>query len=122
MTDKREYQRYSPEFKREAVRQLTDSDKSCTQLARELGIRVNQLYKWKQQLDQKQDHAFPGSGRQAEPESEVAQLKRGRLGSGLAFCPLLARLFDGLTRRLGSGLAFCPLLARLFDGLMHDQS
>lgn len=76
MTDKREYQRYSPEFKREAVRQMTGSDKSCTQLARELGIRVNQLYKWKQQLDQKQDHAFPGSGRQAEPESEVAQLKR----------------------------------------------
>src|SRR3546814_5328765 len=29
-----------------------------------------------QQLDQKQGHAFPGSGRQAEPESEVAQLKR----------------------------------------------
>ncbi len=35
MTEKRSYQRYSAEFKREAVRQLTDSDKTCTQLARE---------------------------------------------------------------------------------------
>lgn len=76
MTNERTYQRYSPEFKREAIRQLTDTDKSCTQLARELGIRVNQLYKWKQQIEQNQDHAFPGSGRQAEPENEVAQLKR----------------------------------------------
>jgi transposase len=75
MTDKRAYQRYSAEFKREAVRQLTDSDKSCTQLDRERGVRVNQLYKWKQQIDQKQVNAFPGSGRQAEPEGEVAQLK-----------------------------------------------
>lgn len=76
MTDKRTYQCYSPEFKREAVRQLTDTDKSCTQLARELGIRVNQLYKWKQQIDQSQADAFPGSGRQAEADGEVAQLKR----------------------------------------------
>jgi transposase len=76
MTDKRTYQRYSPEFKREAVRQLTDTDKSCTQLARELGIRVNQLYKWKQQIDQSQADAFPGSGRKAEADGEVAQLKR----------------------------------------------
>lgn len=76
MTEKRSYQRYSAEFKREAVRQLAASDKSCTQLARELGVRVNQLYKWKQQIEQKQADAFPGSGRQAEPEAEVARLNR----------------------------------------------
>jgi transposase len=50
--------------------------KSCTQLARELGIRVNQLYKWKQQIEQNQANAFPGSGRQSEAEGEVARLKR----------------------------------------------
>lgn len=45
MTTERKYRRFTPEFKREAVRQMSDSNKHCTQLTRELGIRVNQLYK-----------------------------------------------------------------------------
>ncbi|WP_462379423.1 transposase [Pseudomonas sp. Marseille-QA0892] len=69
------------------MRQLCNTDKSCTQLARELGIRVTQLYKWKQQIDQNQTNAFPGSGRQAEPEAETDQLKREleRLREGTKF-------------------------------------
>lgn len=76
MTTERKYRRFTPEFKREAVRQMSDSNKHCTQLARELGIRVNQLYKWKSELEQKSDDAFPGAGRHAGSEGELAKLKR----------------------------------------------
>ena len=55
-------QRFSPEFKREAVRMLEQGDKDAVQLARELGIRRNQLYKWKLEIDSYGEAAFPGQG------------------------------------------------------------
>ena len=42
---------FRPEFKREAVKLLDQGDKDAAQLARELGIRRNQLYKWKAEVD-----------------------------------------------------------------------
>lgn len=68
---------YTKEFKLEAVRLLERGEKSAADLARELGIKRNQLYKWQEQLNAKgQDEAFPGHGRRAGPEAEVARLKR----------------------------------------------
>lgn len=52
------YKQYTQEFKLEAIRLMNESDKPVTQVARELGIRVNQLYKWKKQLDEKSSNAF----------------------------------------------------------------
>ena len=43
-------QRFSNEFKVGAVRLLELGQKSPTQLALELGVRRNQLYKWMEQL------------------------------------------------------------------------
>lgn len=52
-------------------------DKSASELARELGIRRNQLYKWQEQLAKKGDGAFPGhGGRPSKVDDEVSQLKR----------------------------------------------
>lgn len=70
------YKRYSREFKLEAIRLAAESDKPVTVVARELGLRVNQIYKWKQQLEAKGDGAFPGHGRQAGLEAENARLRR----------------------------------------------
>jgi transposase-like protein len=42
--------KFSPEFKQEAVRMMTESDKSPAHIARDLKIHRNQLYKWKEQL------------------------------------------------------------------------
>jgi hypothetical protein len=43
----------------------------------ELGVRRNQLYKWKEQLAGKGETAFRSSGRKpAQQEGEVARLKR----------------------------------------------
>ena len=54
----RKYQRYTQEFKLEAIRLMSEADKPVAQLARELGIRVNQIYKWKKQLEEKSSNAF----------------------------------------------------------------
>ena len=43
--NKRAYKTYSKDFKVEAVRLAAESDKPVTQVARELGLRVNQIYK-----------------------------------------------------------------------------
>jgi len=53
---------YSPEFKREAVRLLEQGDKEASQLARELGVARNKLYRWKDEIDQHGANAFPGKG------------------------------------------------------------
>jgi transposase len=73
-----ERQCFSKAFKEEAVRLLETGDKSASELARELGIRRNQLYKWKEQLAKKGDAAFPGHGGRPrkEDEDEVARLRR----------------------------------------------
>ena len=48
----------------EAVRQLDGGEKPAAVVARELGIRRNQRYKWKQELSEKGEAcAFRGPGR-----------------------------------------------------------
>ena len=73
---KRQYRRFTKEFKLEAIRLAEEADKPITEVARELGIRVNQIYKWKRQLQVKQDDAFPGHGKQLGESAERSRLKR----------------------------------------------
>ena len=68
--------RYTKEFKLEAVRLLERGDKPAADIARELGIKRNQLYKWQEEVHAKGNDAFPGRGRQAPAEAELARLKR----------------------------------------------
>src|SRR3989475_12224606 len=70
-------QRFTKEFKLEAVRLLTQSGRPAAEVARELGIPRNRLYKWAAQLEAHQDASFPGSGRQPAPAAELARLRRG---------------------------------------------
>mgnify|MGYP001581265701 FL=1 len=68
---------YPKEFKLEAVRLLEQGEKSAADLARELGLRRNQLYKWQEQLNAKgKADVFPGHGRRAGSEAEAARLRR----------------------------------------------
>ena len=68
--------RYSKEFKLEALRLMKESGKPAADVARELGIRRNQLYKWHDQLSAHGEEAFPGHGRRPAKDDEVARLKR----------------------------------------------
>ena len=55
-------QKFTPEFKREALRLLQKSGRPAAVVARELGVPRNRLYKWAQDAQRKGDQAFPGSG------------------------------------------------------------
>jgi transposase len=67
---------FTPEFKREAVQLLEGGSRPASALARELGIRRNQLYKWQREFQTRGAGAFPGSGARKERTTEVARLKR----------------------------------------------
>jgi transposase len=75
MTDKtRNY--VSGEYKREAVRQLMIGKKSGADIARELGVNRNKLYKWKEEIEKFGENAFPGTGRRPQPKDDTAELKK----------------------------------------------
>ena len=78
MTSKRKpYNTYTKEFKLEAIRLMNDSDRPASQIAMELGIRRNQLYKWKEQMNKTSDVASPKKGRpRKDDQSEVSRLKQ----------------------------------------------
>ena len=78
MTRKRKpYKTYTREFKLEAIRLMNESERTPTEIARGLGIPRNRLYKWKDQLEDKGNAAFQGSGRpKKEDQSEVSKLKQ----------------------------------------------
>lgn len=70
-------QTFSREFKLEAVRLLERGEKPAAQIARELAIPRNRLYKWRDQLQAKgQAGAFPGHGRRSGSEARLAALKQ----------------------------------------------
>ena len=69
-------QRFTAEFKREAIRLMRTSGRPAAVVARELGIPRNRLYKWAQDAEGKGDQAFPGSGRPKAGSDELTTLKR----------------------------------------------
>jgi len=78
MSSKRKpYNTYTKEFKLEALRLMEQSDRPASAIAMELGIRRNQLYKWKEQMDKKGDVASAKKGRpKKEDQSELAAVKQ----------------------------------------------
>ena len=78
MTNKRRpYKTYPREFKIEAVRLMESSDRPASEIAAELGIRRNLLYKWKEQLEKKGEEGFHAKrGRPLKSEqSELSRLQ-----------------------------------------------
>ncbi|MGQ0696185.1 MAG: transposase [Nitrospiraceae bacterium] len=67
---------FTPEFKREAVQLLESGSRPGSEIARELGMARNQLYKWQTELRARGTGAFPGSGARKERTTEIARLKR----------------------------------------------
>jgi transposase len=78
MTVKRKpYNTYTKEFKLEALRLMEDSDRPASEIATKLGIRRNQLYKWKVQMNKKGEVPSAKKGRpKKEDQSEIATLRQ----------------------------------------------
>jgi transposase len=73
MTEKRKT--YTTEFKREAVRLITEQRYGVAETARNLGINVNMLRRWKQEYTDSAQAAFPGNGRLPPDQEELRQLR-----------------------------------------------
>ena len=58
---------YTAEFKREAVR-LADERGNRSAVARDLGIHSSMIRRWKQQLEENGNRAFPGKGHPRDEE------------------------------------------------------
>jgi transposase-like protein len=69
---------FSREFKLEAIRLLEEGKKPAADIARELGIKRNQLYKWKEQRDKQGAAVFPGEGRRSSKSSDSEEIARLR--------------------------------------------
>ena len=67
---------YTRDFKLEAVRLSESSEKTVAQIARDLGIPERVLYRWRRELREQPEQAFPGKGHQSELEEENRRLRR----------------------------------------------
>src|SRR4051794_13010087 len=66
---------YTPEFKAEAVRLVTEQGYSVAEAARSLGVHETLLRSWKQALEAQGDQAFPGRGKLPAIEEELRRLR-----------------------------------------------
>ena len=73
---KKKRKSYSQEFKKEAVALITEKGYSIAEASRNLGIEYSVLRRWKQQLADDPQNAFPGKGKLSPADQEVQMLRR----------------------------------------------
>jgi transposase len=73
MAEKRRH--YGDEFKREAVRLVTEQGYGVSETARNLGINAHMLGRWKREVEAQQSAAFPGNGRGSPAQAELQRLR-----------------------------------------------
>lgn len=83
MTKPKRYQRYSSEFKREAILRGSEEGMTDKAVCDELGISTRQFRRWRDELELLGKDAFPGKGRTRDQEltalkRQLAQVKKER--------------------------------------------
>jgi len=68
--------KYDREFKLEAVRLAQEEGNTATEVEKRLGIGKGMISRWKRQLTQQGEAAFPGKGHVLPQEEELRQVKR----------------------------------------------
>jgi transposase len=77
--ERKDYKRYSREFKLEAVRLAGLGEKPKAQIARELGIRVNQLRKWRLDFELEERTGAPKQVATADDDLRGLRRENARL-------------------------------------------
>ena len=75
MTNKKRYKRYSPQFKREALKRAAQEGVTDILVCAELGINARQLRRWRDEFRLFGDDAFPGQGHSRDEELTQLWLK-----------------------------------------------
>ena len=77
MTEIEQRRQFTKEFKAEAVELALRSNKAMIEIAGDLGIRPELLYRWRSEYMCAKGQAFPGTGHLHDPEEEqVRRLER----------------------------------------------
>ena len=66
---------YTPAFKAEAVKLITEQGYSVAEAARSLGLSEKLIRNWKHALEAQGEHAFPGHGKLSPFEEENRRLR-----------------------------------------------
>jgi transposase len=66
---------FTPEFKAQAVKLVTEGGKSLAEVARDLDLGESMLRSWKADLAHHGDRAFPGKGNPPALEEELRRLR-----------------------------------------------
>ena len=74
---------YTPEFKAEAVKLVTEQGYSVAEAARSLGLNHNLIRNWKQAFQDKGQHAFPGHVKSPPSRKRTADFVPRTSGSWL---------------------------------------
>jgi transposase len=67
---------YTDEFKREAVRMVTERGYGVTETARDLGINAKMLGRWKRQASKSSNGTFSGKGHRTAEQEELVRLRK----------------------------------------------
>jgi transposase len=79
MPKKKQNDPYTEAFRKEAVRRSKEKGVTAVQVAKELGLHVNQIYNWKNQftrLTDKQFNSINGVDYSKNESEEIRKLKR----------------------------------------------
>ena len=68
--------RFTRDFKVETVKLVTSSDLSVTEVAEDLGIHPNTIYRWVRKFGERQESAMPGEKEQLSEAEQLRLLKR----------------------------------------------
>ena len=71
---KKKYRRYSPEYKRHALKRASEDGVTDREVCADLGISERQLRRWRDQYRLLGEQAFPGEGKKRD--DEIVELKR----------------------------------------------
>lgn len=76
MESEKKRKSYERQFKIDAVNLVVNGNRSVASVARDLGIEVNLLHRWKRELTEQGLQSFRGKGRLSPQEEELRQLRR----------------------------------------------
>jgi transposase len=76
MSEGKSHRKYTKDFKSQAVQLNLQPGMTVPKAAEHLGIPVNALYRWKQELAESGDDAFRGHGNRTAAEAELLRVKR----------------------------------------------
>ena len=71
--------KFTKEFKEQSLELMRTSDKSIAELAEELGVGKDQLYRWRRAQQQDGAQAFRGNGKAREDEVNELRKENARL-------------------------------------------